>query len=146
MVKITSSDDIEFDIPAEVAAKCEFIRACMDEGEGVVADDIVVPKVKGRELAKLFEFCNMLIDEPMPVIAAPLRTTNLETLVGERYNAFVQSIDVSNQLVELILAIDFLGQEELMSLLCAHMAILANTSDNVDAFLGKFNPSYLLTA
>lgn len=143
MVKVISADNQEFCVPVEVAEKCAFLRACTDDGN---EDDIIVLKVKGRELAKIFEFCNMLLTEQIQAIAVPLRTTDLQSLVGERIYAFVQSIDVTHELVELILAVDFLGQEELMSLLCAHMAILANTSDDVDAFLGKFDPSYLLTA
>lgn len=143
MVKIISVDAQEFDVPREVAEKCTFFHACIEDGGD---DDIIVYKVKGRELAKILEFCSMLLAEPMPTIPVPLRTSELDTLVGKNYNAFVQSIDVTHELVELILAVDFLGQEELMSLLCAHMAILANTSDNVDDFLSKFDPSYLLTA
>jgi len=143
MVKVISADNQEFVVPKEVAEKCAFFHACIEDGED---DDVTVPKVKGRELAKIFEFCNMQLAEPMSSVPVPLRSVELDTLVGTRYNAFVQSIDVTNELVELILAVDFLGQEELMSLLCAHMAILANTSDNVDTFLARFDPSYMLTA
>lgn len=143
MVKVISADDKEFDVPKEVAEKCDFLRACTDEDGG--EDEIFVPKVKAHELSKIIKFCNLLLAEPMQKIHVPLRTNDLHDLVGADYYTFVHSIDVRHELVELILAVDFLGQDELMSLLCAHMAILAKTSENVDAFIGKFDASVLMT-
>lgn len=143
MITIHSADGHAFELPNEVAQLVQFVHAC---SEGSEDDDVILPKVNARELSKIFEFCNMYHEEPMPAIHTPLRTTDLASIVGERYFAFVQSIDVSNDLVELILAVDFLGQDALMSLLCAHMAILANTSDNVDALIAKFHTKYLTAA
>ncbi len=142
MITIHSSDEHAFEVPNEVAQLIQFVHAC---AEGSEDDDVILPKVKARELSKILEFCNLHATAPMQNIPTPLRTTDLEAIVGETYYAFVQSIDVTHELVELILAVDFLGQDALMSLLCAHMAILANTSDNVDAFLSKFDSKYLTT-
>jgi hypothetical protein len=140
MITIHTADNQTFQVPNTVAQLIQFIHACIEDEED---DEVFLPKVNGRELAKILEFCSMYVTEPMHAILHPLRTNDLKTLVGDRYSTFVQSIDVTHELVELMIAVDFLGQESFMSLLCAHMAILANTSDNVDAFIAKFDAKYL---
>ncbi len=138
MITIHTADQCQFEVPNHVAHLIDFVRACTDETDG--DEDVVLPKVNAREFSKIIEFCNIHTSDPVNRLEVPLRSNDLQSLVGERVFAFVQSIDVKHELVDLILAVDYLGQEQLMAVLCAHMAILANTSDNVDAFLARFDP------
>lgn len=134
---VVSADGTHFDISRDIADLSDFLRDAHDD------EELVMPKVQAREFATILRFCQMHIETPMRNISTPLRTTNLVEYIGEAYTDFVNSIDVHSDLVPLILAADFLAIEPLVSLLCAKIAILAQTSDNVDAFLTQFNPELL---
>jgi hypothetical protein len=134
---VIASDGQSFDVSKEVADLSDFMHDMNEE------DDLHIPNVAARELASILTFCQMHVKEPMKVIPIPMKHTDLGEYVGDTYFQFVNSIDVHSELVPLILAADFLGIEPLVSLLCAKLAVLAQTSDNVDEFMNKFSPELL---
>lgn len=134
---IVSSDGIQFDVSRDVADLSDFLRNADQE------DEIVVPNVHARELEIVIRFCDMHVREPMQNIPTPLNSLDLSEYIQPQYMSFLDSIDVRSDLVPLILAADFLGVEPIVGLLCAKMAIIARTSDNVDAFLTQFHPALL---
>ncbi len=134
---VVSSDGQTFDVSKDIADLSDFMCDANED------DELVIPNVAAREFALILRFCQMHVDEPMKLIPTPMKHTDLNEYVGEEYFRFVNSVDVHSELVPLILAADFLGVDPLVSLLCAKMAILAQTSDNVDAFLTQFHPSLL---
>jgi hypothetical protein len=134
---VVTSDGHMFDVSKDVADLSDFMRDANEE------DDLHIPNVAAREFASVLTFCHMHIKEPMKHIPTPMKHTDLNEYVGEEYFRFVNSVDVHSELVPLILAADFLGIDPLVSLLCAKLAILAQTSDNVDTFLSQFHPSLL---
>lgn len=134
---VVTSDGHSFNVPKEIAEVSDFMRDANED------DELVTPNVAAREFASVLTFCHMHIKEPMKHIPTPMKHTDLNEYVGEEYFRFVDSVNVHSELVPLILAADFLGIDPLVSLLCAKLAILAQTSDNVDTFLSQFHPSLL---
>jgi hypothetical protein len=134
---IVTSDGQSFDVSKEMMELSDFMCDANED------DDLHVPNVAAREFAMILTFCHMHIKEPMKHIPTPMKHTDLDAYVGEEYFRFVDSVNVHSELVPLILAADFLGIDPLVSLLCAKLAILAQTSDNVDAFLSQFSPELL---
>lgn len=134
---VVTSDGQSFNVSKDIMELSDFMRDANEE------DELHVPNVAAREFAMIMRFCEMHIEDPMEYIPTPLRTLNLVDYIGVKYNEFVDSIDVHSELVPLILANDFLGIETFTTLLCAKMAVLAQTSDSVDAFLTQFSPELL---
>lgn len=136
MIFITS-DGTSFEVSRDIMDLSDFLCDADEDQE------IVTTNVHAREFRTILRFCEMHIETPMEYIPTPLRSFDLVEYIGETYNDFVNSINVHNELVPLIIATDFLGIEPLTALLCAKLAILAQTSDNVDAFLTQFSPELL---
>ncbi len=133
MIVITS-DGVSFDVPSEVVKLSDFLR-------GADADEeMVIPKVSKKHFETIMRFCELHSEDPMKQIRPPLSSDcSLQSIVGESYYNFVRSIDVKDELVQLIHATDFLGIEPMMHLLCARMAILASTIEDPDEFLSMFD-------
>ncbi len=128
---VLTSDGIPFDVSKEVADLSEFLSGASDD------DKLHIPHVTAREFEKVVRFCHMHVEEPMGHIPIPLRVDR--EFVNTTYSRFADSIDVQSELIPLLIASDFLGVEPLVSLLCAKIAMLAETSDNVDGFLHSIN-------
>jgi hypothetical protein len=136
MMIVVTSDGHSFDVSKEIADLSDFLRDANED------DELVIPNVAAREFKHILRFCQMHVDEPMKHIPTPMKHTDLHEYVGTTFTEFVNSVDVHSELVPLILAADFLGIDPLVSLLCAKMAILAQTSDSVDTFLSQFSPEF----
>lgn len=133
MIVITS-DGASFDVPNEVVKMSDFLR------DADADEEMVIPKVSKKHFETILRFCELHAKDPMKQIRPPLSSDcSLQSIVGEAYYNFVQSIDVKDELVQLIAASDFLGIEPMMHLLCARMAILASTIDDPVAFLSMFD-------
>ena len=76
--------------------------------------------VKSAVLAKVIEFCKHHVDQRLPEIEKPLRSTNLAEIVPEWDAKFV---DIEQEvLFELILAANYMDIKSLLDLTCAKVA------------------------
>ena len=91
-----------------------------DEGE---VSDIPLPNVRTEVLQKVIEFCTHYRDDPMKTIEKPLKSFNMEELVGPWYANFVKDLE-KEMLHQLMLAANFMSIEPLVSLTCAFVASL----------------------
>ncbi|KAJ3294551.1 suppressor of kinetochore protein mutant [Rhizoclosmatium sp. JEL0117] len=119
MVKITSSDNQEFNISKEIANQSVLIKNMLEDvGE---ADDqpIPLPNVSGAILQKVIEYATMHKDDPP---AAPEEETKPKSSedIEERDKEFM-NVD-QGTLFEIILAANYLDMKNLLDLGCKTVA------------------------
>uniref|UniRef100_A0ACD5UL45 Uncharacterized protein n=1 Tax=Avena sativa TaxID=4498 RepID=A0ACD5UL45_AVESA len=125
-VKLKSSDEQIFEVPAEVAKLFKAIADVVDKGD---ADETVpLPNVHSSTLAKVIEYC----DNHLRMDSEPdVRRWDKE---------FVSKLDV-NDLFDVILAANYLDYEGLLDLICKAVADLieGRTTEQIRATLGIEN-------
>ena len=124
-VTLVSESGETFQVPVDVCKISEFVKAMLpDEGENMQdMEPISISNVHTEVLQKVIGFCTYHHDHPMEKIEKPLKSFNMEELVGPWYADFVKDLE-TEMLLQLTLAANFMGIEPLVSLTCAYTASL----------------------
>lgn len=147
-VRLVSTDGEGFELSSAVAAQSELVKTMMaDEASdeaGDEAQEIPLPNVKGSVLAKVVEFLEHHVGEPMAELEKPLKSNDLHDAVSDWYADFVE-LDDHELLFELILAANYLDIKPLLDLACAKVAsmIKGKTPEEIRATFGvtaEFTP------
>jgi S-phase kinase-associated protein 1 len=129
-------------VKIDVAMLSNLVKSMIDDDQDDEAQDIPLPNVKSEVLAKIIEFCNHNVEEPMKEIEKvllifiliiliviiiiiiikfrhqqPLKSANMEEVVQEWYAKFV-TVE-QETLFELILAANYMDIKPLLDLSCA---------------------------
>jgi len=94
------------------------VKGMLEEQEA--PEDVPLASVKSPVLAKIVEFCKHHVDEPLPAIEKPLRSSVMAEIVPEWDAAFV---NIEEELLfEIILAANYMDIKPLLDLTCAKVA------------------------
>ena len=138
-VTLHSESGEALQVPVDVCKISEFVKPMLpDEGENMQdMEPISIPNVRTEVLQKVIEFCTYHHDHPMEKIEKPLKSSNMEELVGPWYAHFVKNLE-EEMLLQLMLAANFMSIEPLVSLTCAYIASLAE-GKNPEEVREEFN-------
>jgi S-phase kinase-associated protein 1 len=114
-VKIKSKDDQIFELTVEQAQLSELLNPMCDSHEA-----IPVLEVSGNILKLVKEFLEYYVTDKMNHIEKPLISTNMKEVVQEWYADFLERND--NDILDLILAANFMDIKSLLDLTCAYTA------------------------
>jgi S-phase kinase-associated protein 1 len=121
-INLVSQEGETFEVKIDVAMLSNLVKSMIDDDQDDEAQDIPLPNVKSEVLAKIIEFCNHNVEEPMKEIEKPLKSANMEEVVQEWYAKFV-TVE-QETLFELILAANYMDIKPLLDLSCATVASL----------------------
>lgn len=108
------------EVPRQVAEMSVLVREMLADDDSDESPEIPLPNVQKETLAKIVEFCQHHVNDPMPEIEKPLKSQNLADSVGE-WDA--QFIDVDqSMLFSIILAANYMDLPSLLDLSCAKVA------------------------
>jgi len=121
-IHLVSSEGDSFALPLVAAKLSELVKTMLDEEaeEADGAQEVPLPNVKSKTLARVVDYLNHQITTPMKEIQKPLKTNKITEVVDEWYASFV-SVEL-DQLFELILAANYMDIKPLLELLCAAVA------------------------
>ena len=154
MVTVKTSDGQSVRISSKLQQASDFMRDDDDDDErGSQSDprptrqaddddddELLLPHVTARQLELAQAFVDLVSDEDEPPhVPAPLPLDDLQDIFGPVLADFVRQIDM-NEVLQLVVAADFLGMNDLLGLLSAHVA-LAAAHGQVD--LAKLPPQLL---
>ena len=137
---LVSSDNQSFKVPTAVAEISSLIKDMNEDGTD---EEFPMTGVDGVTLAKILEFCEHYLRDPMPVIEKPIKSSDFSTLVPEWYNNFV-NVD-HTILFKFAEAANFMDVKPMLDLTCAKIAsmIKDKSIDQIrDTFgiVGEFTP------
>eukprot|EP01033_Poteriospumella_lacustris_P005023 gene5023-3586_t len=136
-VHLVSQEGESFDVPVAVANMSVLVKTMIDEDhDDEEAQEIPLPNVKSSILAKVIEYAQHYISEPMYEIEKPLKSANMKDVVQEWYANFV-AVD-QDVLFELILAANYMDIKPLLDLTCATVASLIK-GKNAEEIRKQFN-------
>ena len=120
-VSLIASDQGKFEIEESVAKKSQLLKN-MIEDTGI-EEEIYLPNVKSSPLEKIIKYCDHYRNSEPPEIEKPLPKASLKELVDPWDEEF---IDIKNQeeLLELLLAANYLDIRSLIELCCAKVATM----------------------
>jgi|JI6StandDraft_1071083.scaffolds.fasta_scaffold19227_2 S-phase kinase-associated protein 1 len=127
-VVIKSNDSKRFEIEEAVAKKSQLLKN-MIEGTPIryvdtgAEEEIFLPNVKGSVLSKVFAYCEHYRDTEPKEIEKPLPKNTLTDLVSAWDEQFI-SQGTQEEILELILASNYLDIKSLLELSCAKVATM----------------------
>ena len=120
-VVLIASDQGKFEVDENVARKSQLLKN-MIEDTGV-EEEIYLPNVKSAPLKKIIEFCEHYRNNDPPEIEKPLPKNSLKELVDPWDEQFI-NIPNQEELLELLLAANYLDIKSLIELCCAKVATM----------------------
>jgi S-phase kinase-associated protein 1 len=143
IVRLYSSEEEAFEVTVSTASLSEMIKTMIDEDEDDEVQEIILPNVSSRSLARTVEFMRHHAVEPMTEISTPLKSNSMKDEVQEWYTDFV---DVDQEfLFELILAANYLDIKPLLELACATVVSMVK-SKNREELKETFKITHEFTA
>ncbi|KAJ1794626.1 hypothetical protein LPJ59_004494 [Coemansia sp. RSA 2399] len=124
-ITLRSSDNEEFVVDKEVATQCNLVDSFLADHDGT---DICIPlpKVDGKTLKKVIEFCEHHKDDPVGGIVyeeVPKRSDDMDPWDKE-------FIDVENEtMFDVLLAANYMECKALLDLGCAQFANMIRNKD-----------------
>eukprot|EP00158_Paraphelidium_tribonemae_P006946 Partr_v1_DN28047_c1_g1_i1_m56961 putative s-phase kinase-associated protein len=119
MVKLTTSENVEFVVDREIAEKSILLKHMLEDvGESDHA--IPLPNVTGPILQKVIEWCTHHKDDPVPSGDEEVKGPKASEEIGE-WDAEFCKVD-QGTLFELILAANYLDIKPLLDLTCKVVA------------------------
>ena len=125
----SAGDAGKFRISKPAMLQSELLRSIVessdaeeDDAEAEAEEEVPLPNVKSRELAKIVEFCEHHVDHEVKEIPKPLPDGNFDQYVTEWDAAFVARIPQHEELFELIEAAHYMDLKTLMELGAAKVA------------------------
>jgi hypothetical protein len=117
-VKIVSRDGQEFFISKEAAEKSVLIRDTLDLEDDEPGKVVNIPKVDGEAMAKVVEFIQHSVKEPMNDIPKPLQGNSLPEIVEQTwYLEFIQGMEEA-LVFKVLSAANFMHIDKLIDLVC----------------------------
>ena len=128
-----SEDKIQ--VRRKAAEMSRLIKEMLEEDDEE-KPEIPLPNVQKEALLKVVEFCERHADDPMPAIQRPIKSVDMNDIVGAWDATFIEMED--RQLFDLILAANYLDISDLLDLGCAKVAsIIKNkTPDEIKERFG----------
>jgi len=123
MVTLCSQEGQKFEVQKSVIKQSELVLTMIDDDDEVDEDqtqEIPLPNVRQEVLKKVIEFCEHHATEAFPDIEKPLKSSNMQEVVGE-WDAKYVEVDMEF-LFELILAANYMDIKTLLDLTCAKVA------------------------
>jgi S-phase kinase-associated protein 1 len=119
-------DKDKVQIARKAAIMSRLIKEMLEEDEEDTPD-IPLPNVQKEALLKVVEFCEKHANDPMVPISKPIKSTDMNVIVGEWDANYIDMEDPS--LFAVILAANYLDIPDLLDLGCAKIAsIIKNKS------------------
>jgi S-phase kinase-associated protein 1 len=124
-VILVSQEGEKFEVPKKVALHSNLCKTMIsgddDDDDDDSVQEIPLTNVKGKVLCKVIEFCRYHTENgPMTEIEKPLKSPNMEEIVGDWDAKFIK-VD-QDLLFELILAANYMDIKDLLDLTCATVA------------------------
>ena len=121
--ELISQEGEKFVVNSEVANLSGLVQTMIDnDAPEDEAQEIPLQSVKTATLAKVIEFCNHYIEEPMKEISTPIKSNDMAKIVEEWYASFVNIEKVD--LYDLILAANYMDIKPLLDLSCCTIAAM----------------------
>lgn len=118
-VKLTSSDEQEFEVPIEVVKMAVTIKNMLEDMDQMSPDVIPLPNVTGKILGKVIEYCKYHLEHPTPVSEEKKEEKSTENI--SPWDQDFCKVE-QNTLFELILAANYLDIKPLLDLTCKTVA------------------------
>ncbi len=122
IVHLVSQEGESFNVKIEVAVMSDLVKTMIDDTveQDAEPQEIPLPNVKGRVLAKVVEFCNHYVEDKMSDIDRPIKSANMHEVVQEWYARYVEM--EQEMLFEILLAANYMDIKPLLELACATVA------------------------
>ncbi len=122
IVHLISQEGESFDVRTDVAAMSDLVKTMIDDTVELDAEpqEIPLPNVKGRVLAKVIEYCNHYVEDKMSDIDRPIKSANMHEVVQEWYAQYIEM--EQEMLFEILLAANYMDIKPLLELTCATVA------------------------
>jgi len=122
MVTLMSQEGSKFEVKKSIIKQSELVLTMIDDDEGDddMNQEIPLPNVREEVLKKVIEFCEYHAEHDFPDIEKPLKSSNMQEVVGE-WDAKYVEVDMEF-LFELILAANYMDIKSLLDLTCAKVA------------------------
>ena len=116
---LCSVEGQKFEVKKSVIKQSELVLTMIDddETEDDQTQEIPLPNVRQEVLKKVIEFCEYHSENEFPDIEKPLKSSNMQEVVGE-WDAKYVDVDMEF-LFELILAANYMDIKSLLDLTCA---------------------------
>lgn len=121
-VVLVSTDGDRFEVDVRVATQSELVKTLLAD-ESDEPQEVPLPNVNSKVLAKVIEFCKHHQDTPMKELPKPLPSNDLKDCVDEWDAEFI-AVDDRELLFELILATNYMDIKSLLDLACAQVAAM----------------------
>ncbi len=121
-VHLVSQEGESFSVKAEVAVMSDLVKTMIDDTieQDAEPQEIPLPNVKGRVLAKVVEFCTHYMEDKMTDIDRPIKSANMHEVVQEWYARYVDM--EQEMLFEILLSANYMDIKPLLELTCATVA------------------------
>jgi hypothetical protein len=125
-MRVKTSDGHTIEVSEKLRNASDFMKDADDVREDDVREDddeLFLQHVTARQLELAQAFVDLITDDaPLPQIHTPFVLEDLEN--NKTFADFFRQID-TNEVLELIIAADFLGMEDLVQILSGHVTLLA---------------------
>jgi len=118
-VKLTSSDEQEFEVEKTVAEMSVTVKNMLEDIDSTSDAPIPLPNVTGKILAKVFEYCKYHLEHPVPASEEKKDEKRPDDIIP--WDAEFCKVDQAT-LFELILAANYLDIKPLLDLTCKTVA------------------------
>uniref|UniRef100_A0A6V3BV71 SKP1-like protein n=1 Tax=Heterosigma akashiwo TaxID=2829 RepID=A0A6V3BV71_HETAK len=147
-ITLVTSDGESFRISKAVARVSELVKNMMEDADETMQtqEEIRLPNLKGKVLAKVIEFCNLQVEEPMAEIPKPIKFgKQVRDVVQPAFGAYVDGMVAARDwllLLQLVLAAQYLDVRPLADLTCAALGLLImnKTPDEIRELFGVESP------
>ncbi|KAK8967196.1 SKP1-like protein 1A [Platanthera guangdongensis] len=120
MLKLKSSDEVEFTVEAAALMQSQMLRNMIEEGCVDSGVAIPIPKVSASVLTNVLSYCTNHANPPRPL---PSTSKSPDDLLKELDRDLVNSINTDiTAMLELVLAANYLDIKGLMDLSCQAVA------------------------
>jgi len=122
-VTLCSQEGQKFEVKKSIIKQSELVLTMIDDDDNDDDDatqEIPLPNVREEVLKKVIEFCEYHATNDFPDIEKPLKSSNMQEVVGE-WDAKYVEVDMEF-LFELILAANYMDIKSLLDLTCAKVA------------------------
>jgi S-phase kinase-associated protein 1 len=118
-VKLSSSDEQEFEVAIEVAQTSVTIKNMLEDMDTMAPDVIPLPNVTGKILGKVIEYAKYHLEHPTPVSEEKKEEKRTDDIIP--WDQEFCKVDQAT-LFELILAANYLDIKPLLDLTCKTVA------------------------
>lgn len=119
IVKLTSSDEQEFEVTIEVAQTSVTIKNMLEDMDSMATEVIPLPNVTGKILSKVIEYAKYHLEHPTPVSEDKKDEKRTDDIIP--WDQEFCKVDQAT-LFELILAANYLDIKPLLDLTCKTVA------------------------